>query len=1141
MRRVIAVRAAPPHLLAVVFSVIGSGTLLWAAGPPVTDDFNSPSLNTTLWTAINPVGDGSFRITGNRLELSVPAATNHDPAFGGTNSSTRIVQSISNADFVATVKFDSIPDQQYAFEGILVDQDASNYLRFQFGSAGATLHVTASQIMANNETTLADSVIAVPDGTASLWLRVQRSGNTWVETWSSDGTNFNAAATITQALTPADIGPFVGNYHPTASSAPLFTALVDSFVAGPPTGTPPGPGPGTGTNPVSDDFHSTTLNTTLWTYINPLGGSYRLNGTNLLVEVQGGVSHDPLANAGNYSSRVMQSMQNVDFSTEIKFDSVPTEPGTAQGILVQQDATNFLRFEFIGGPGGSTSLFAGTVIGSKPTTILNNIVGVTGGSVWMRIARSGNTWTLSWSPDGAGFQSASSFSQPIAVSAIGPMVENSGDSGRETPDFTTSIDYFFNLASPVTAQDGGSPRISNVTSLPGASSAAITWDTDVNATSRVDYGLTTSYGSTASNEASLTAHSVLLTGLTCAASYSYAVTSVNSTGASRQSPNFTFKTPPCANPSIPISDSFDTMSLNTSVWTWIDPKDNSYLAFNGTTAQITVPANTIHDTWSARGNGSARIVQPVLNTNFDVVARFVSEPVSGTTSQGIVFEQDAFHYLSFDIRSDGTNMSFWAGSRAGTVQNVLLNAPFHGHAPIWLRVTRDGTNWTLSWSGDGNSYAPVGSFQDPLVVASLGLYAANKASTPINTPAFTASVDVFTNVAAPVSNKAAPPPFGRIVIDPDPGTVLVQETMGDLDGDGKPDAVVGFSAPSHGVAWYRAPHSGSLTDKWDRFTITPSGESYEDLIVYDVNGDGAKDVIASIDSAIKWYENPAGHSGNPTTDVWQEHIISSNAPGENNFILKDIDGDGVLDLVTPHTVFMGSGKDFGQGVVYNSAGFRGLALLDIGSGLGAVNFVGTDPNSPFSFVWFENPRESGGNARTGNWIEHVVGTSYPCDDAPSCFGGGSVANLATGDLNGDGRMDLVTVQSEGYPIIPPGGIIWWEAPADRRNGTWVKHTFDPGFDSPHNVWVADIDRNGTLDVIAAQQEQSKERRVAVFLNDGTGNFSMQILSNTGSHNPYLTDINGDGWLDLFSAGHGRFGAPNPIELYINPRGGSQVP
>jgi hypothetical protein len=80
------------------------------------------------------------------------------------------------------------------------------------------------------------------------------------------------------------------------------------------------------------------------------------------------------------------------------------------------------------------------------------------------------------------------------------------------------------------------------------------------------------------------------------------------------------------------------------------------------------------------------------------------------------------------------------------------------------------------------------------------------------------------------------------------------------------------------------------------------------------------------------------------------------------------------------------------------------------------------------------------------------------------------------------------------------------------------------------VWVADMDKNGTLDVTGAN---CSAVACPFFLNDGMGNFSEQILSNTGGHNPFFIDVNGDGWLDLFSANHGRFGAPNPLELYVN--------
>jgi hypothetical protein len=55
-------------------------------------------------------------------------------------------------------------------------------------------------------------------------------------------------------------------------------------------------------------------------------------------------------------------------------------------------------------------------------------------------------------------------------------------------------------------------------------------------------------------------------------------------------------------------------------------------------------------------------------------------------------------------------------------------------------------------------------------------------------------------------------------------------------------------------------------------------------------------------------------------------------------------------------------------------------------------------NSPFPFVWLENPREHGGNARTGTWITHVIGPGYDNN--------GAFITFAAGDMNGDGRMDV---------------------------------------------------------------------------------------------------------------------------------------
>lgn len=88
----------------------------------------------------------------------------------------------------------------------------------------------------------------------------------------------------------------------------------------------------------------------------------------------------------------------------------------------------------------------------------------------------------------------------------------------------------------------GSPAISGVaTSSVGATSATIIWATDVPADSKVNYGLTTGYGSQKSDAAQKMTHSITLTGLAENTTYNYQCVSTNPYGTATSS-NFTFKT-----------------------------------------------------------------------------------------------------------------------------------------------------------------------------------------------------------------------------------------------------------------------------------------------------------------------------------------------------------------------------------------------------------------------------------------------------------------------------------------------------------------------------------------------------------------------------------------------------------------------
>ncbi|MCU1260338.1 MAG: hypothetical protein JWO80_3223 [Bryobacterales bacterium] len=501
-----------------------------SSGGPLSDEFNSTTLNTSLWTFTNPAG-GSFSLNGTNLLLSMPGGAIHDPTATGTDNAVRMMQAIGNVDFDVIVKFDSIPSAQYSNEGIIVEQDGSNFLRFELYSDGSHTYLYGAAITGGSQTQQINSQVAA--GASSFWLRVKRTGNSWTESWSTDGSNYTSAVPFTAALTAARIGPFGANWANPASNAPAFTASIDYFRnAGSTSGTPPvisnvssSPSQSTATItwitdkqassrvdygtsttyggvtsnsslvtshslslsglscgtlynykvtsadsggnsasspngtfntvscggagvPQSDNFDSSSLNTSLWTFVNPAGGSYSLSGTHLLLSVPAGSIHDPTATGTDNAVRMMQTIGNVDFDVFVKLDSIPAAQYSNEGILVEQDGNNFLRFELYS-DGASTYLYGAAIIAGAQTTQVNTPIAAGAASFWLRIKRTGNSWTESWSTDGNTYITGVTFTQSLTAGRIGPFVANFANTPSSSPGFTASIDYFFNAANPL--------------------------------------------------------------------------------------------------------------------------------------------------------------------------------------------------------------------------------------------------------------------------------------------------------------------------------------------------------------------------------------------------------------------------------------------------------------------------------------------------------------------------------------------------------------------------------------------------------------------------------------------------------------------------------------------------------------------
>ena len=395
-------------------------------------------------------------------------------------------------------------------------------------------------------------------------------------------------------------------------------------------------------------------------------------------------------------------------------------------------------------------------------------------------------------------------------------------------------------------------------------------------------------------------------------------------------------------------------------------------------------------------------------------------------------------------------------------------------------------------------------------------------------------------------------PFKQIVIDQNPGTTPVVKLLADITNSGHDDAVVGHenNLGGGGLYWYEYPPSGNPTDTWTKYTIDAGADVYEAARAADIsgnvdsNGNPVNDLVVDENGTVVWYENPLGDGVDPTTvSSWTKHVIGTISQGETHELyLVDLDGDGKLDVVTNTSIFFQNSPTSWTQI--STADYdrteKGLYPFDSGSGLGAVDLLGTGNAPNYDVGWYENPRDTGGNARTDPWIFHPVGPAY------GDYAGGDGVSYAAMDVNGDGMEDIITCDGENgeNPPYLTGGLIWWQAPADRVNGTWIKHTIDTSVTDVHNLVVADMNDDDTPEILAFEQDQSPQGRLMIIYDEGgTGqNWLEQTLASDampalgggeGGHNESVGDATGNGNLDILTSPHGFYTQVNPISLYVN--------
>jgi hypothetical protein len=328
--------------------------------------------------------------------------------------------------------------------------------------------------------------------------------------------------------------------------------------------------------------------------------------------------------------------------------------------------------------------------------------------------------------------------------------------------------------------------------------------------------------------------------------------------------------------------------------------------------------------------------------------------------------------------------------------------------------------------------------------------------------------------------------------------------LADLNGDGNLDAfVVNESGKNSQYRIYFGDGRGQFADSGQLLERPMDGSK---PVVYDIDGDGSKDVITGRtvwlnDGHGRFSPDPARFIDADGARFWQCRLADLNGDGLIDvfaIVMANNEWKGRVYLNDKKGRFQYTGQPLGQGI---------LATVELGdvNGDGSVDAVlsgwrntGADPCP--NRVLLNDGR--GRFTETGQIFDEALRHSH---------------GLALGDLDRDGDLDLVLVTQQ-----EPFARLYLN---DGKGRFTAGRTL--GANSAEKVAVADLNGDGSLDIFLACIGPNE-----VWLNDGQGNFtdSKLRLGTEWSWEVAVGDVNRDGLPDLFVVNLGIDRAAPPANM-----------
>jgi hypothetical protein len=348
----------------------------------------------------------------------------------------------------------------------------------------------------------------------------------------------------------------------------------------------------------------------------------------------------------------------------------------------------------------------------------------------------------------------------------------------------------------------------------------------------------------------------------------------------------------------------------------------------------------------------------------------------------------------------------------------------------------------------------------------------------------------------------------------DPHTV----TVADFNHDGTPDLAVvngGSSSTSQSVSVLLGDGRGSFHPAVTTAVVNggAANGNAQSVVAGDFNGDGLTDLALNT-------AGPAGPAmeillGKGDGTFQPNHLILPVGQTPLSVAAGDFDHNGALDLVTANSngtvsVLLGNG----------GGSFRTRTDLTVGGSPRAVTVGDFNGDGRLDVAVAKQLSET---------VSILLGKGDGTFATPLVFATSSghqftPSSMAVGDVNGDGKADLVINSTGGEDsTIAQLGVL-----LGNGDGTFRAPILQsPGMTGGDgNVALGDFNHDGRLDVAVGGQAALPDG-LTVNLGNGDGTFGVPFQSpqtfSTGGENPFgvvAADLNGDGLVDLVAANSG---------------------